>query len=434
MCSEPEVLKKSALFCLVLLAASFTLVGCSQVGSSEPRGNDTQVFASQDVSSLTATPGLVVIDGEYDIIEPKTPRITAGTAPGYMEISPELATLMVFDSATNNIDVVNTQKRTVSGAIPLPGPTTSMVVPSNSEGYAAVPSAPVIGFPPGALEVLNLSSPSITASISVPSAQTVVSNPGGSLLLVFSNDSNALTVVNPAELNTGGTITTTVSGFDRPVNAVFTNDGATAYILNCGPQCGGTQASVQTLNMATLALGTPVPVDAATIGLLDGPTLYVAGSPPTNNACTGQVTAAKTCGRLDAINVNTMTVASRVVITDGYHDRIDLSSNGQLFIGSYTCTNIGNVNAVHPSGEVRGCLSIFNTTIPGNTTAIIPPDNGDVTGFQSFSTRNIEYVAEGGNLRVYDTSTDSLQINFYTETGTIVITGQIIDVKAVDFL
>jgi hypothetical protein len=92
------------------------------------------------------------------------------------------------------------------------------------------------------------------------------------------------------------------------------------------------------------------------------------------------------------------------------------------------CTNIGNVNNV--TGEVRGCLSIFNTL---NNSVLIPSDNGDVTGLQSFSSREVEYVAEGGNLRVYDTLTDTLLENQYISTGTIIITGVITDVKAVDF-
>lgn len=123
-----------------------------------------------------------------------------------------------------------------------------------------------------------------------------------------------------------------------------------------------------------------------------------------------------------------MTVASSVVITDGYHDRIDMGLNGQLFVGSHTCTNIGNVNNV--TGEVRGCLSIYNTL---NSSVVIPPDNGDVTGLQGFTTRYVEYVAEGGNLRVYYTVTDTLLENTYISTGTIVITGVITDVKAIDF-
>ncbi len=430
---------------IIILAFAFTSCGSGTKKATTSAATPTsgllaRVFASQSVSSLTANPGLVIINGLYDSLA-KAPRVQAGTGPSYMEISPQRTTLMVFDSATNSIDIVNTAKETLSGTVPLPGPTISMVAPSNSVGYVAVPSAPLIGLPPGAIEALNLASSSITASISVPNAQYVVSNSGGSQLLVFSNDSNSVTVVSPLLLNTGSPVTTVVPGFDRPVWAVFSGDNSIAYVLNCGPQCGGTQASVQTLNMTTFALGTPVPVDAATIALLSGFTLYVAGSPPTDNACTGQVTAAKTCGRLDVVDLNSMTVTNRVPITDGYHDRIDITSNGQLFIGSFNCTNIGNINAVTPKGEIRGCLSIYNTTIPNNMTAIIPPDNGDVTGLQNISrppeywveTGLVEYVAEGGNLRVYDLQTDTLVSDFYVETGTIIITGQVIDVKAVDF-
>jgi hypothetical protein len=116
-------------------------------------------------------------------------------------------------------------------------------------------------------------------------------------------------------------------------------------------------------------------------------------------------------------------------IPDGYHDRMDLSINGQLFIGSHTCTTIGDVN--NPVGEVRGCLAIYNTA-EGNV--VIPPDNGDVTGFAGLTARQVEYVAEGGNLRVYDTDLDVLLENQdYIPTGTIPIVGLVIDLKEIDF-
>jgi hypothetical protein len=73
---------------------------------------------------------------------------------------------------------------------------------------------------------------------------------------------------------------------------------------------------------------------------------------------------------------------------------------------------------------VRGCLSIYNTA---SGKVVIPPDNGDVTGLQSFSTRNVEYVVEGGTLRIYDTTKDVLQ------KIQVTIVGQVIDVKAIDF-
>jgi hypothetical protein len=64
---------------------------------------------------------------------------------------------------------------------------------------------------------------------------------------------------------------------------------------------------------------------------------------------------------------------------------------------------------------------------------IIPPDNGDVGGLQSFTSRYIEYVAEGGHLRVYDTTRDILLIDNFLPQGTIDIVGYIGDIKAIDF-
>jgi hypothetical protein len=422
-------LNKSALLPAVFVVASLSFTSCG--GSSAPPLT-TRVLASQSVSSPTASPGLVLIDGQNDTLV--RGGISAGSSPGLMTLTPDRSILLAFDSVTNSVEVVNAARGSLAGSIQLAGPTTSMVALTSGSGYVAVPEAPMIGSAPGAIEVLNLSVGGITSTIGVPSAQTVVSSPDGTHLLVFSNDSNAVTVVYPLLVNTGNPVTATVPGFDRPVYALFSADGGTAYILNCGPECaGGTAtASVQALDMTTLApVGAPVAVDGATIGWLSGSTLYVAGTSPTNNLCTGQTTAAAACGRLDIVDLGSMTVTSSAVITDGYHDRIDMSINGQLFIGALTCSNVGNVN--NPQGEVRGCLSIYNTN---NAAVVIPPDNGDVTGLQSFTTRDVVYVAEGGNLRVYDTLTDSLLVestNNITETGTIIITGYIIDVKAIDF-
>lgn len=428
-------MKKSALLYAVILAGCLGIVSCnggSYGGSSStlpPSKLTERIFASQSASGTSIPGALVIIDGEYDTLG--RGEISAGTSPGLMAITPEKTVVMAFDIATNKVDIVSTKSEAVIGTVQLPGSTTSMVAPLPSAGYVAVPSAPFSGgVPPGAVVAVNLTSPSVIAAISVPNAQTVVSNSSGTQVLAFSNDSDAVTVVSPLLLNSGSPVTVSVPGFDRPVYAVYSSDGSTAYVLNCGAQCGGTQASVQPLDVTTTppTPGIPVPVDAATIGFLNGTTLYVVGTPPTNNACTGEVTAAKTCGRLSIVDTGAMTVTSTLVITDGYHNRIDLSMGGQLFIGSMDCTNEGNVNNV--TGEVRGCLSIFNTL---NNSVLIPADNGDVTGLQSFTSRDVEYVAEGGNLRVYDTLTDTLLENQYISTGTIIITGVITDVKAVDF-
>jgi hypothetical protein len=333
-----------------------------------------------------------------------------------MVTDPQRAELLAFDSGTNKVELISTQKESLVASIQLPGATTSIAVPSSSAGYAAVPTAPLNGVPVGGIVAMNLTNAQVTATITVPNAQTVVSDANGAQLLVFSNDSDSVTVVSPLALNLGSPVTVTVPGFDRPVSGFFS--GGSAYILNCGAECGGHQASVQILNLGT----TPPTAGAA------GSTLYVAGVSPTNNLCTGETTTAPTCGRLNIVDIGSMTVTSSAVITDGYHDRIDMGLGGQLFIGSYGCTNVGNANNVQ--GEVRGCLSIYDTT-NGNVT--IPPDNGDVTGLQGFSSRYVEYVVEGGRLRVYDTTKDSLLLNSFISNGTIIITGVITDVKAIDF-
>lgn len=417
----------------LVVAACITIASCGSSGPKialPPSGLTTRVLASQSVSSPTAPPGLLIIDGANDTRA--RGGVSAGNSPGLMTVSPDRATLLSFDSSSNSVDVINTLKETQSGAFGLGGATTSMVALSTGYAYAAVPSVSfTAGASPGAVVVMNYLTGGIAAIIGVPNAQTVVASPDGTELLVFSGDpqtTHELTVMSPLLVNTGSQTTTTVTGFDSPVYAVFSADSSTAYILNCGAECAGTQASIQTLDMATLTVGPVVPVDGATIGFLNGSTLYVAGNSLTNSACTGQTTAAATCGRLDSIDLGSMTVAGTAVITDGYHDRIDLSNNAQLFIGSYGCTNVGNVG--NPQGEVRGCLSIFNTT---TGTVVIPPDNGDVTGLQSFTTRDVEYVAQGGNLRVYDTLIDALLENTINPTGTITTIGKIIDVKAIDF-
>jgi len=423
-------LKKSAFLPVAVVAASMILVSCYKAGyiTKPPSQLTTRVLASQGVSSPTAFAGLVIINGKNDT-PARASEISAGNSPGLMVLSPTRATLLVFDSSSNRVEVVNTKTEALTGAIQLPGPTTSMVIPGDGNAYAAVPTAQLNGVPPGAVVAMNIVSGGVTNTISVPGAQTVVAS-SNTQILAFSNDSDAVTIVQPLLVNTGNPLTTTVPGFDRPVSAVIGGNG-TIYVLNCGAQCGGVQASVQILDMSTTppTAGASVPVDGATVGLVNGSTLFVAGVSPTNSACTGEVTAATTCGRLDLVDLSSMTVSSSAVITDGTHDRIDLSSNGQLFIGSYGCTTIGNVN--NPQGEVRGCLSIYNTT---NGSVVIPPDSGDVTGLQGFTGRYVEYVAEGFNLRVYDTTTDKLiaNNNFITN-GTIVIPGRIIDIKAVDF-
>lgn len=432
-------LKKRIFALAVGLWACLICISCGSTNKKvTASGLPNRVLASQSVSSTVAFPGLVIIDAFYDVL-PRLQNIGAGGSPGLMAISPGRNVVAAFDASTNTVWGIGTSTEADLGnGVRMLGPTQNMIVPTeNPIAYAAVPSASPSGYSfQGAIEMVNFSTGQLT-TIAVPSAQNVVANSTASQLLVFSNDSNSMAVISPAAAappvdtscytNPPNAVCTFVPGFDRPVFAVV--NGNTAYILNCGPECGGVQASVMIFDIPSLTITQTIPVDAATWALLNGSTLYVTGTSPTNNACTGQTTAAQTCGRLDIIDLTSATVTGSVVITDGYHDRMDFTNNGELFIGSYDCTNIGN--AYTPNGtEIRGCLTIYNTT---NNTVTIPPDNGDVTSLQGFTTRYVEYVAENGNLRVYNTKTNSLDYTYFLPQGTININGYVTDVKAIDF-
>ena len=432
---------------LALVVGAWLCLGFLACGGGSKKstvsGLPYRVLASQGVTSPGDIGGVRIINGFNDTIAPTAP-ISTGNSPGLMAVSPSLTVAAAFDSSSNTVYGIDTTKETVIGNVKLPGPTMSMVVPTSSAiGYAAVPSATVNGYTfSGAVEEMSLSSGALL-TMAVPSAQTVVATPDGTQLLVFSNDSDSVTILSPTFAappvdtsclsNTPNSVCTIVPGFDRPVFAIV--NGSTAYILNCGPQCGGTLASVMVFDMTTLKVTNTIPVDAATMAWLNNSTLYVAGTSPTNHACNGPTaTAATVCGRLDVVDIVSGTVTATAVITDGYHDRMDLTPNGQLFIGSYDCTNIGDVNDIvipnEPVGEIRGCLSIYHTA---DGSVVFPPDNGNVNGLVGFTSRPIEYVAEGGNLRVYYTPTDLLLINYWVPLGTINIVGYVGDVKAIDF-
>jgi hypothetical protein len=434
----------------LLLAASVTTISC---GSSTPSrtsakhsGLKFRAFISNPLLPVSggAAPVLNIVDASMDVLSPSVVSVQGSSQqPGLMALSPNLRFTMVFSPLGNSVVVVDnttesiaqTTVGTVGATVPiitLPGSTESMVIGTdNATGYAAVPSAPFTGQNPGAVEVLNLQNGSIKASIPVPGAHFIVLSPDGNRLLVFSDNSDTVTVITTILVGTNSDPRSYITGFDHPVGGVF-GDNTTAYVLNCGPECAGIAAGVSFLTGGFPSAGTTIPfsgttlpVGGATVGLLSGSVLYVAGTPP-GTAC-GSGTAATTCGRLSAIDTGSMIVTGSVVITDGRHDRMEISKDGQLFIGAHECTKINALN-----GEVRGCLSIFNSN---SSAVVVPPQNGDVTGIQPITGRTVVYVVQNGMLGIYDTTTDKLQVTTNTTqnaNGQVDVVGQPFDVKLVD--
>ena len=104
-------------------------------------------------------------------------------------------------------------------------------------------------------------------------------------------------------------------------------DSNTAYVLNCGPECGSSESGLGCLVRHSVA-------DHHGYGaggrrqrrLLNGTTLYVAGSPVPPG----------TTSTYDAVNVSNMTriTANSVAIGDGFHTTMALSTNNKLYIGA----------------------------------------------------------------------------------------------------
>ena len=418
----------------LLVAACVALSSCGNSYNPNTTGGQPlapatgltfRVFVSNPLSpnGTGNVPVLNIVDASTDLLSPATVSLSGTISnPGLMAQTPDKTKTLVFSSAENRVAVVNKASQAATGAIGLPAPTNSLVtLLDNITAYAAVQTAPVAGQSPGAVEVLDLVNGKIKATIPVPNVKTVVLSQKGGYALAFGDNSNA-TVITTANVGTNATAVVTVGGFDRPVSAVFSADDTKAYILECGAECGGTSAAVTLLDLTTNTVGTRIPVPAATIGFLEGTTIFVAGT-PAGTLCGGS-TAATSCGELTAINAQTLTVnGNSAVISDGYHDRMVLTGDGQLYIGANHCTEINNAASGGTAAEVRGCLSIFNTS-DGNVT--FPPDNGDVTGIQSIVSRKRVYVVEGNQLRVYSTTTNKLQ------TTQIDIVGPAVDVKLVD--
>ncbi len=236
--------------------------------------------------------------------------------------------------------------------------------------------------------------------------------------------------------------------YDRPVDAYFSLDGTTAYILNCGPECGGTTAGLTLLQEAILTIYTiptslpyPSPVTASvavpggvTAALSDGTTLYVAGQQLQPDGLYA--------GMLSTINQASNTVTATYSISDGYHTKLLFADDNTLWIGAQQCANGERAKL----GLNYNCLTRFDTSalsaqlIPnvtpgGSTTVPFPNENnnqyyyGDLTGLCWVQNLHKVYTAYGGQVHAFHTVDGSEINNFY-----ITVQGTALDVAYMDAL
>lgn len=423
----------SAIYPLVRLQLSaiavftFLFAGCGGYGGAGPSGIKKRVFVANAIGSgttvttsgVTVPPGLQIIDANRDVVSTSTIGV-----PGAGKIVNANGITVVIDTNENDISIVTDSSETVTQTFGTFDRVSDLALtPNGATAFAAVRN-------PGVLDTINTSNDSGTA-LTIPTISRIVVSPNGTKLLAFVDDpqnqadfpANSFFVIDVA----GNTVTaiarpsscTTTAPItcDQPFSAVFNGSETKAFILNCGAECGGTAGSASVVSLdfsgATPVFGTPIPVSGATVGLLSGSSLFVAGTPPGSSS-----------GTIQLVNTGNGTAGTPINITDGLHTKMTMASNNRLYIGASTCTPVNDAS----TGQIRGCLTIFNTS---NSALVFPEFNSlrtgfDVTGIQPISNRSVVYVAEGGALDIYDTTTDKL-----TPTQ-ISIIGQALDVVQVD--
>ena len=440
--------------------------GGSPSSSTTTSGIKNRAFVTNNVSSGSGSAGVYIVNADTDV-RGRTSPISVGNTPVMMVLTPNRTQTLVFSGdgtqfSDNQFSIVNNASEAVASHLSFgvgsQGMTESFVVsPDSSAAYVAVPRAKVNGQSQGIVGAISLSSGGIIGVADVPAVHYLSIGNTGNRLLGFSDNSDEVAVITTSLIATGNAVTS-IGGFDRPVAAFFSSDDSTAYVLSCGAECGGTKASVQQFNLITNTLVASVPICtpdqtqcAGSTFLVSGSTMYIAGTPFSAGGgpsllCPAGTTQATYCGMLTTFDLNKMSVTNTnsapIFITDGYHTRMSMAANGQLFIGARTCTEIST------TAETRGCLSIYNT-LPATTVGsvppggvLIPPENGDVTGLQPIAKRTVVYVIQGqgvplgGSLFIYDAATDALENNPNDPNNPGHINGLVgnfFDVKAVDF-
>jgi len=239
--------------------------------------------------------------------------------------------------------------------------------------------------------------------------------------------------------------------FDRPSGAYFSLDGTTAYVLNSGPELGGTAASVSLIPQAALvntniptAPPTVSPVTATipvpggvTTAISDGTTLYLAGQSQYVVGANGQSTGVANPnglfgGYLSTLNLATNTITGAYSISDGHHSQLLFADDNTLWIGSQQCANGVRQNLFAAGNTTQAanynCLTRFDlgalsaSIVPavnqGATPVTVPYPNtnqdqyyyGSLTGICWVQNYHKVYSAYGGQIHAFNTA-DGSEIN-----------------------
>ena len=416
---------------------------------------------------------LQILDGKRDIrgnIQNTVPTFSiAGFSGGYpsliLNFPEQLRGYIYSNQSPYGVGVVNYGTETSTGSAgTFNGPSNSLATsPDFVRLYAAEELASeliILDNQAGGEYVLNL-----------PNVYKVAVNKGGTVALAMVRNSdtlyriiklNANTTVNPPGATDCQPILLPVycvvpvpGNFDRPVDALFSLDGASAYVLNCGQECGGGAhggAAVSfipqgALQINLLPTSTPYPAvvtntvsvpGGATAAIPDSTSLYIAGQQLQPDGLYA--------GNLSTLNLATLAVSAPVSISDGTHTKLLFADDNTLWIGSQFCATGERASR----GQNYNCLTRYDlgkhaaaiipaNVVPGSATAgaTVPYPNGDnnlfyygsLTGLCWVQNYHKVYTAYGGQVHAFNTA-DGTEIN----NQFITVQGTALDVAYIDAL
>jgi hypothetical protein len=453
--------KRSLVICaLAALLTAGVLSGCGTTyyfaGRTLPPSTLTnRVLIAIQNPSATSRGLLQIVDAFYDIRQSYNDKIPSFTISGYngalpvtIQSMPEEQLGAVYASGDGSFTLINYQKESTAGVAATLGTTSSSIFVTRNEAYvfAANQTAQIF-------TVVDKAGGK-QYTFGLPGVYRVSTNPGGSMALAFVQNSNY--AYYPFKLQ--GSESTSLAAyyvahhawpqpyvdcepqnlpgmcvaqaqdasghplvFDRPVKAVFSSDGSSAYVLNCGPECGGSASSVSVIPIAPLILQSgqqsgSLPTSPQTIAvpggasnaLVNSNTLYVMGEQLKPDGLFA--------GNLTLIDLTSYSAGSPIPISDGapgQRTRMLLADDNTLWLGSTRCTE----GERFATGQPYGCLTMFNTST--NTVTMIEPFQGDLTGIAGVTGLHKIYIAEGGQVYIYSTKDGTAINNFYvTVTGT----------------
>ena len=169
-------MKKIPILLLFVLPASLICLSCGGGTPSATRtsGLPYRAFISNSVSSGTSSAGVYVVNALSDV-RPGVAPISAGNNPGMLVLTPNLALTLVFSgigtqASDNQFTVINNASESAVGHVSLPGLTESFVVaPDSSTAYVALPTATVVGQPPGLVEAISLNNGAFVGQVNISS-------------------------------------------------------------------------------------------------------------------------------------------------------------------------------------------------------------------------------------------------------------------------